>query len=46
MILLDRHDAIFVLTMDGGENRMNRPWLEAVTAALDKVDAAAEPKPS
>ncbi len=44
MILLDRHDAIFVLTMDGGENRMNRPWLEAVTAALDKVDAAAEPK--
>ena len=42
-ISLDRHGDVFVLTMDGGENRMNQPWLDAMNAALDEVDAAADP---
>jgi len=42
-ISIDRHGDVFVLTMDTGENRMNRPWLEAMNAALDEVDAAAGP---
>jgi len=42
-ISLDRHGDVFVLTMDDGENRMNRLWLDAVNRALDEVDAAADP---
>lgn len=41
---LDRRDDVFVLTMDDGENRMNRTWLDAMNAALDEVDAATGPK--
>ena len=43
-ISLDRTNEVFVLTMDDGENRMNRPWLDAMNAALDEVDAAPAPK--
>ncbi len=43
LITLDRRDDVFVLTMDDDENRMNQEWLDAVTAALDAVDAAADP---
>jgi enoyl-CoA hydratase/carnithine racemase len=43
-ISLDRNGDVFVLTMDGGENRMNRPWLDAMNTALDDVDAAEAPK--
>ena len=42
-ISLDRDKDVFVLTMDGGENRMNRPWLDAMNGALDEVDAAPDP---
>ncbi|MFC2177151.1 enoyl-CoA hydratase-related protein [Actinomycetota bacterium] len=43
-ISVDRHGDVFVLAMDDGENRMNRPWLDAMNAALDEVDAAQAPK--
>lgn len=43
-IHLERHDEVFVLSMDDGENRMNQPWLDAMNAALDEVDGAAGPK--
>jgi enoyl-CoA hydratase/carnithine racemase len=43
-IRLDRQGEVFVLTMDDGENRMNRPWLDAMNHALDDVDAARGPK--
>ncbi len=42
-ISLDRNGDVFVLTMDTGENRMNRPWLDVMNAALDEVDAAEGP---
>ena len=40
---LGREDDVFVLTMDDGENRMNQPWLDSMNAALDAVEAAADP---
>ncbi len=40
---LDRRGDVFVLTMDDGENRMNRGWLDEMNAALDAVDGAADP---
>ena len=40
---LDRCGDVFVLTMDDGENRMNRGWLDEMNAALDAVDGAADP---
>ena len=43
MISLERNNDVFVLKMDGDENRMNQPWLEAMNSALDEVDAAADP---
>lgn len=43
-IHLDRRDAVFVLTMDDGENRMNPAWLDAMADALDEVEAGANPK--
>jgi enoyl-CoA hydratase/carnithine racemase len=39
-IQLARDGDVFVLTMADGENRMNRPWLEAMNAAIDEVDGA------
>lgn len=41
---LERHEDVFILTMDDGENRMNRSWLAAMNAALDEVDAASGDK--
>lgn len=43
-VSLDRHEDVFVLTMENGENRMSRSWLNAMNAALDEVDGAAGPK--
>lgn len=43
MIDLDRDVDVWVLRMDEGENRFNRRWLDAVNAALDRVEAAAGP---
>ncbi len=40
---LERSDDVFVLTMDDGENRMNRDWLDAMNSALDEIDAAPDP---
>lgn len=44
VVSLSRERDVFVLTMDNGENRMNRPWLDAMNNALDEVDAAEGPK--
>jgi enoyl-CoA hydratase/carnithine racemase len=43
-VSLERRGEVFVLTMDAGENRMNRPWLDGINGTLDEVDAAASPK--
>ena len=43
LVSLERKDAVFVLTMDDGENRMNQQWLDGVNGALDEVDAAGDP---
>ena len=39
MIELDQDGSVFVLRMRGGENRFNLEWLDAVNAALDRVEA-------
>lgn len=43
MIDLRRDGAVFVLTMDDDDNRMNRSWLDAMNRALDEVDGARGP---
>jgi enoyl-CoA hydratase/carnithine racemase len=43
MIDLRREGSVFVLTMQAGENRFNRPFLDAVNAALDSVEASTGP---
>jgi len=43
MINLERHDAVFVLTMDAGENRWNTTFVRALDAALDEVVASVGP---
>jgi hypothetical protein len=40
MIDLGRDGDVWILRMDEGENRFNRRWLDAVNAALDRVEAA------
>jgi enoyl-CoA hydratase/carnithine racemase len=40
---LRREGAVFVLTMQSGENRFNRPFLEAFNDALDEVEASSGP---
>lgn len=44
MIHLDRKGPVFVAQMDDDENRMNQPWLDAITSVLDEVEAAPSPK--
>ncbi|MFT4034752.1 MAG: enoyl-CoA hydratase-related protein [Patulibacter sp.] len=44
MPTLTRDGAIFTLNLGDDENRFNPPWVEAVTAALDEVEAATGPK--
>ena len=43
MIDLRRDGAVFVLTLDAGENRFNPAFVSAVNAALDEVEAAGSP---
>jgi enoyl-CoA hydratase/carnithine racemase len=43
MIDLDRHGDVFVLTMQAGENRFNRAFLDALHGALDAVEGSAGP---
>src|SRR5262245_39063894 len=43
MVKLTRQGPVFVLRMEAGENRFNRPFLDAMTAAFDEVEAAAAP---
>lgn len=43
MIDLDRDGSVFVLTMQAGENRFNRPFLDALNRALDTVEASSGP---
>jgi Delta3-Delta2-enoyl-CoA isomerase len=43
LIELDRAGSVFVLRMRGGENRFNLQWLDAVSEALDRVEATEGP---
>jgi len=43
-VALERTRDVFVLTMNRGENRMNRAWLDAMNAALDELETAEGPK--
>jgi len=43
MIDLRREGSVFVLTLQGGENRFNRPFLDALHRALDTVEASSGP---
>lgn len=44
MPTLLRDGDVFLLNLGSDENRFNPPWVEAVTAALDEVEAADGPK--
>jgi Delta3-Delta2-enoyl-CoA isomerase len=43
VIELDQDGTVFVLRMRSGENRFNLEWLDAVTEALDRVEATKGP---
>jgi enoyl-CoA hydratase/carnithine racemase len=43
VIELDQDGSVFVLRMRSGENRFNLEWLDAVNAALDRVEATDGP---
>ncbi|MEE2673604.1 MAG: enoyl-CoA hydratase/isomerase family protein [Myxococcota bacterium] len=43
MIDLQQKDAVFVLTMQSGENRFNRSFITALNEALDSVEASDGP---
>jgi Delta3-Delta2-enoyl-CoA isomerase len=43
LIELDREGDVFVLRMQGGENRFSLDWLDGVNAALDRVTATDGP---
>jgi len=43
VIDLGRDGDVWILRMEEGENRFNRRWLDAVNAALDRVEAAGGP---
>jgi enoyl-CoA hydratase/carnithine racemase len=40
---LRREGAVFVLTMQSGENRFNRPFLDVLNQALDTIEASSGP---
>ncbi len=44
VITLERREAVLLLRMDDGENRMNRAWVDAVNGALDELDATPDPR--
>jgi len=41
---LEKVGPVFVATMDDGQNPMNQRWLDAISAALDEVEAEAGPR--
>ncbi len=41
---LTRHEHVFVMLLDDGDNRFNRSSLDAINACLDEIDAAEGPK--
>lgn len=43
MIEVRRVGSVAVITMEDGENRMNREWLDAMNKALDQIDAEPDP---
>ena len=43
MLDLRRDGPVFVLTMQSGENRFNRPFLDALNGALDEVERCSGP---
>lgn len=43
MLDLRRDGDVFILTMQGGENRFNRPFVDAMNKALGEVEASAGP---
>lgn len=43
MLNLRRDGAVFVLTMQSGENRFNRPFLDALNEAFDTIEASSGP---
>ena len=43
MINLEKHEEIFVLTMDAGENRWNTTFVRELSKALDEVEASEGP---
>lgn len=42
-IELSRHGPVFVLTMNAGENRFNRGFIDALSGALDEVERSSGP---
>jgi Delta3-Delta2-enoyl-CoA isomerase len=44
VIELDRDASVWVLRMQGGENRFGLEWLDSVNAALDRVEASESPR--
>jgi enoyl-CoA hydratase/carnithine racemase len=40
---LTRDGNVFILTMQSGENRFNRPFLDALNAALDEIERSSGP---
>jgi len=43
MFDLRREGAVFILTLQGGENRFNRPFIDGFHRALDEVEASTGP---
>jgi enoyl-CoA hydratase/carnithine racemase len=43
LVDLKREGEIFILTMNGGENRFNRPFIEAMNQALDTIEQSRGP---
>lgn len=43
MINLEKHEEIFTLTMDSGENRWNTTFVREIAEALDEVEASTGP---
>lgn len=43
MINLEKHEEIFTLTMDAGENRWNTTFVREIAQALDEVEASSGP---